>query len=397
MVRRAIMQCADDGYSIQVGSRFEIIHSTMENQDIIDDDGWNRVLPACQHMYAKWCHTLLIGHANTHQTEAEECKRTLEMLKTGTFTIPGTTIKFQPFPNFNMFFTIRRPKHLHLEKPEAQAAIRNKDTYRPGFQAENPYYHLLSPMITTEQRCFKRIPGNNDGFGQFMFMGSQRACIAMALLTMDHSEPVSTTDGVTIETHDTKVGTNIFMGGIQNSFDPLQGTPEYPECHCLICGVATDHNCDECHKGFCSWHGTDDNRLCGKCAEKHPERNCSTHDFDENDPFSVVLEAQSHELSLRTVSQMPPDLSLNPADFRPAEVNETIAGNVCGMVSSEAPGRLAYLRNSQLIVLRGAAANDLTDLVICTPVCGTVRKIILKREHVCLETNRAIRDFKDDL
>ena len=35
--------------------------------------------------------------------------------------------------------------------------------------------------------------------------------------------------------------------------------------------------------------------------------------------------------------------------------------------------------------------------MICTPVCGTVRKIVLKREHVCLESNMTIRDFKDDL
>ena len=90
-----------------------------------------------------------------------------------------------------------------------------------------------------EQRCFKRVPGDNRGVSQFYVNLSNRAFIACVVATLDYEDPVQNSDGITLQSRHTKPGSNPFTCGIVHEHDLssgaiMWGTPMRSFQHALL-------------------------------------------------------------------------------------------------------------------------------------------------------------------
>ena len=137
-------------------------------------------------------------------------------------------------------------------------------------------------MLTAEQRCFKRVGGDNRGLSQFLFTSSSRGQLKFLVSLLDYKDQVVESDGVNISSRDLKTADNIFQAGVlwaDNEGNELAsaGTAKLPNIKCDFCKVTTDHQCASCPALFCGlWHRTDDVRLCPACRQEQPDKELPT-------------------------------------------------------------------------------------------------------------------------
>ena len=118
-------------------------------------------------VYARWMSNIFFGKRDTFHENRAHIRDTLSKLREG-HLITEDGHKLQILPPLSIFFTIRRPAKLELQQPVVENACR--DTYQNGYQQVNPYFHMATPMLTADERCYKRVGKDNRGLHQFVFM-----------------------------------------------------------------------------------------------------------------------------------------------------------------------------------------------------------------------------------
>ena len=192
---------------------------------------------------------------------------------------------------------------------------------------------MATPMLTSDERCFKRVGKDNRGLHQFLFMLSIRGQLNFLASLLNYKDEAVESDGLTLHSRDLVTGNNIFASGAIRKATPhnqlvQQGTKLLPNIKCVVCEVTADHQCSTCLATFCGmWHRTTSERLCSTCALEQPDKELLTQNFDPEDSATVTILAQSDPLTMQTPPHLPADLSIIHSDYRPAQATENIPGN----------------------------------------------------------------------
>ena len=346
MIKRLFLQLLDDGYSIRQSSRNRMTITKYSDRDLTPAD-FDGVQPQNEYVYARWINAILVGrHPTDFPSNQKQIKDVLNKPREDRLTLgDGDDHKIQPFPPIPIFFTIRRPAAIDLHRPIADIACRDGSPYQSGFQRESPYYHMANPMLTSEQRCFKKVGGDNRGVSKFLFISSIRGQLKFLISLLDYKDQVFDSDGVNINSRDLVTADNIFQAGVlraDNEGNELarKGTAKLPHIQCDFCQVTADHQCASCPALFCGlWHRTNEVRLCPSCSEEQPDKELPTPIFNQDDSTTVPIPAQNDPLTIQTLHTLPSDLSINPSDYRPTQVTENVPGNCIGIIFRNAPGR----------------------------------------------------------